>query len=262
MNTAVANPPLAIEMRDVSVVSLKDQNRLVAEGVNWAVKAGEYWVIGAPQYSGKSDFLMTTGGIMSLAKGEFLFLGERMPIFEEAQMAHRLKLGFVFDGGQLLGQLTLGENIALPLRYHGRLPPDAVEARVRGLLEATELTPWADNTPANVGRNWRQRAGLARALALRPEVLLLDSPLTGLDVRHSIWWLGFLDALSRGHELLDGKPLTIVVTADDLRPWRRHAGRVACLSGRRLTVFGDWTAAEASRERGIQELLHDELPQH
>jgi ABC-type transporter Mla maintaining outer membrane lipid asymmetry ATPase subunit MlaF len=247
----------ALALRDVSVASMKNPATMVAREVNWTVHAGEFWVVGAPQHSGKSDFLMTVGGIMSPAGGEYLFLGERMPIFAEAQMTHRLKLGFVFDGGQLLGQLTMAENIGLPLRYHGWLPGGEVESRIRELLEAMELTPWANSTLANVGRSWRQRAGLARALALRPEVLLLDSPLTGLDVRHMNWWLGFLDELSRGHALLGGKPVTLVATADDLRPWRRHAGRVACLSRRRLSVFGDWDAAAACAEPAIRELLHD-----
>jgi phospholipid/cholesterol/gamma-HCH transport system ATP-binding protein len=172
-------------------------------------------------------------------------------------LAHRLKLGFVFDGGQLLGHLTVAENIALPLQYHGRLPPDELESRVHELLEAMELNAWANSTPANVGRSWRQRAGLARALALQPEILLLDSPLTGLDVRHAWWWLGFLDELSRGHRLASGQPMTIVATADDLRPWRSHAGYVGCLADRRLSALGDWSAAEKSTADPVRELLRD-----
>jgi ABC-type transporter Mla maintaining outer membrane lipid asymmetry ATPase subunit MlaF len=247
----------ALAMRGVTMAFLKHPTAIVAEDVNWTVMAGEYWVVGAPQNSGKTDFLMTAGGLVSPTAGEYYFLGEPMPIFEEPRLAHRLKLGFVFDGGQLLGQLTVAENIALPLRYHGHLSPDEIESRVRELLELTELGPWANSTPANVGRSWQQRAGLARALALQPEVLLLDSPLTGLDGRHLAWWLGLLDELARGDGAAGGKPVTLVVTADDLRPWRRHAGRVACLSNRRLIVLGDWRTAEDSKERVVQELLRD-----
>jgi phospholipid/cholesterol/gamma-HCH transport system ATP-binding protein len=247
----------ALEMRGLSVASMKNPSVTVARDVNWSVNAGEFWVVGAPQHSGKSDFLMTAGGIMSPAEGEFTFLGEAMPIFEESRMMHRLKLGFVFDGGQLLGSLTIAENIALPLRYHSTMAGAEVEARVSELLEATELTPWANSTPVNVARSWQQRAGLARALALSPEVLLLDSPLTGLDVRHTIWWLGFLGELSSGHRIMGGKALTLVATADDLRPWRRRANRVACLSGGKFLALGDWSAVDASREPVVQELLQD-----
>ena len=187
MNEApVQNQPPVIDMRGVSIAAMKNPARVVAAEVNWTVRPNEFWVVGAPQYTGKSDFLMTTGGIMSPAGGEYWFLGERMPIFEELRMAHRLKLGFVFDGGQLLGHLTVTENIALPLQYHRLLPPAEIGPRVQELLEAMELMPWANNTPANVGRSWRQRAGLARALVLQPAVLVLDSPLTGLDLRHTL----------------------------------------------------------------------------
>jgi phospholipid/cholesterol/gamma-HCH transport system ATP-binding protein len=247
----------ALEMRGIAVASMKNPNITVASDVNWTVGAGEFWVVGAPQHSGKSDFLMTAGGIMSPAAGEFSFLGEAMPIFEESRMAHRLKLGFVFDGGQLLGSLSVAENIALPLRYHSNMTEAEIESRVTDLLELTELTPWANSTPVNVARSWQQRAGLARALALSPEVLLLDSPLTGLDVRHMIWWLGFLGELAKGHRIVGAKPMTLVATADDLRPWRRRANRVACLSGGKFLVLGDWSAVDASRDTVVHELLQD-----
>lgn len=247
----------ALDLRGLGVASMRNPNLTVVREVNWTVQPGEFWVVGAPQHSGKSDFLMTLGGIMSPAEGEFSFLGEAMPIFEESRMAHRLKLGFVFDGGQLLGSLTVAENIALPLRYHSRLAAAEIEARVNSLLELTELAPWANLTPVNVARSWQQRAGLARALALAPEVLLLDSPLTGLDVRHTTWWLNFLAALSQGHPLLEGKPLTIVASADDLRPWRHCANRVACLRQRQLVVLGDWAAVAASGESVVKDLLRE-----
>ena len=99
------------------------------------------------------------------------------------------------------------------------------------------------------------RAGLARALILRPEVLLLDNPLAGLDARHTNWWLGFLDQLSRGHPALEGKPLTLVVTTDDLRPWRGHAHRAACLIEKRLRVFADWAELDGCPDAAVQELL-------
>jgi len=247
----------ALELRGVSITSMKSSATLVAAEVNWTIEPGDFWVVGAPQLSGKTDFLMTMGGLRPPAAGEYFLLGERMPIFDQARLAHRLKLGFVFEGGQLLGHLTVAENIALPLRYHARLSPVETEERVRELLEWTQLVPWAHSTPANVGHSWRRRAGLARALALQPQVLLLDSPLTGLDGRQVWWWREKLDALSRGDRIAGGSPVTLVATADDLLPWRRHARQVACLANRRLSVLGDWSAAEQSTAASVRELLRD-----
>jgi len=100
---------------------------------------------------------------------------------------------------------------------------------VKPLLELMELTPLADVTPGNVAANWCQRAALARALVLKPEMLLLDNPLRGLGARHVKWWMNFLEQLWRGHEWLGGKPMTLVATAEDLQPWRKmRAGSHCC----------------------------------
>ncbi len=257
MNATSTPPVVALEMRAVNIGSLTEPNRVVAAGVNWTVTAGDFWVVAALQHSGKTDFLLTAGGILSPAAGDYFFQGERMPLLAETHLAHQLKLGIVFDGGQLLSHLTVAENIALPLRYHQQLSAGEIAARVNELLAVTELTPWANSTPGNVGRSWRQRAGLARALALQPEVLLLDSPLTGLAARQAAWWLRFLDQLARGHASLGGQPMTLVATADDLRPWRGHAGRVACLADGRFEVFRDWKAVEDSNSHSVQALWQE-----
>src|SRR5206468_2235735 len=110
-------------------------------------------------------------------------LGQEMPLFDEADLPMRLQLGLVFEEGQLFHPLTIAENVALPLRYHRNLSEPEAEAEVGQLLELVELTPWAHSTPGAVGRNWHRRAGLARALILRPRVLLVDNPLAGLDLK-------------------------------------------------------------------------------
>src|SRR5437016_9236274 len=110
-----------IEMQEVALGSMRDQTVLVAEEINWTVVAGDYWVVAGLQGSGKSDFLMMTGGLMPPLSGTYRLFGEEMPIFEDARLKKRLRLGLAFETGQLFNQLTVAENIALPLRYHENL---------------------------------------------------------------------------------------------------------------------------------------------
>jgi len=245
----------ALHMEGVAVGSLRNPDAVVAEEVNWTVAAGDYWAVAGLQGSGKSDFLMLAGSLTAPRRGRYRLFGEDMPIYEEARLKTRLRLGLVFDGGQLFNHLTVAENTALPLRYHQNLAPCEAEAAVRDLLQAMELTPWEGRTPATMGRSWQKRAGLARALALQPEVLLVDNPLAGLDLRHTNWWLNFLDQLSKGHPILRGRPMTLVVTTADLRPWKGRARQFAILKNQRLLVLGAWAQLQAASEEMLHELL-------
>ncbi len=250
----------ALELRDLAFGAMRDQSATVAEGINWTVNPGEFWVVAGPQRAGKSDLLMLAGGLMPPTHGTYRFFGEEMPIFEEERLAERLRLGFVFDGGQLFNHMTIAENVALPLCYHEDLSAAAAGPRVHALLELLELTPCANRKPGTVARNWQKRAGLARALILQPEVLLLDNPLARLDARHLTWWLNFLGQLARGQSPWRAEPMTLVVTSDSFRPWRYHADRFAALDEGRFTIVGDRAALEKSADVLVRELLAMELP--
>ena len=250
----------AIEMTGVTVCAMRDPDQVVVEGVNWTVAPGDYWVVAGWHGAGKSDFLLLTGGLMAPRTGRYRFFGEEMPIFEETRLRERLRLGLVFEGGRLFNHLTVAENIALPLRYHRELSAEETARTVKELLECLELTPWAESTPGAMGPSWLKRAGLARALALQPEVLLIDNPLSGLDPRHVSWWLAFLDQLSRGHRLMQGRATTLVVATADFRPWRRHARQFALLRNRGFVPLGGWANLEAAGEELVRELLTEPVP--
>ncbi len=247
---------LAIDMRDVTIASMRDAQQHVLEGVNWQVRIGEYWAVGGLQASGKSDLLSTVAGLLAPLSGTYLAFGQTLSVgFEHERVAARLKIGMVFDGGRPFKHLTVAENVALPLRYHLQVSAAELEEQVGALLEFTEMTRHANLYPANMALNWQQRIGLARALALKPETLLLDNPLTGLDPVHTAWWLTILDKLSAGHPILGSRPLTLVATGDDLRPWKGHAHRFAALKDKRLVPLDTAAGTALPDDVLLKELL-------
>ena len=256
MSATTSIPPV-IEMCGADVGAMRDQTLTVVADVNWAVAPGEFWVVAGQQQSGKSDLLMLAAGLMTPVRGSCRVFGCDTKNFGEAQIAERLRVGLVFAGGQLFHPLTVAENVALPLRYQKNLSAAAVACDVATLLELLELTPFADVLPANLTAKWRQRAALARALILQPELLLLDNPLGGLGGRHRQWLLNFLDQLGRGHEFFGGRPLTIVASTDDLRPWRDARKKFAVLHEQKFSVAGGWNELAADHPHAVKELLDE-----
>lgn len=92
-------------------------------------------------------------------------------------------------------------------------------------------------------------------MILKPEVLLLDNPQAGLTARHLQWWLRFLEQLSRGHEWFGGRPMTLVVTSDDLRPWQGGRRKYAVLRDKKFIPLGGWNEVEINDDPVVKELL-------
>jgi ABC-type transporter Mla maintaining outer membrane lipid asymmetry ATPase subunit MlaF len=254
-----ASHPAVIKMRGVQVATLRDISLIVLEDVNWSVQPGEFWVVAGPQHSGKSDLLLHAAGLMNPVNGTCCLFGRDSKEFDETQFAVRQRIGFVFPEGKLFNQFTLAENVALPLRYHRDLPDDETARIVEPLLELLELKPFAKMKPGNVASVWRQRAALARALILKPELLLLDNPNGGLIERHRRWLVNFLDQLWRGHDFFGGRPMTIVATTDDLRAWEHSKRRFAALHEGNFTVLGAWGGENFTRHHAVRELLSEQM---
>ena len=234
---------------------MRDSTHIVLEDVTWSVSPGEFWTVAGGEHSGKSDFLALAAGLMMPSGGSYKLFGIETSTFGEAELAQRLRAGFVFQGGPLFNQLTVAENIALPLRYQKNLSEADAAGPVQLLLDALELGAFADLTPPNIPANWRYRVALARALILKPEVLLLDNPLAGLVMRQREWVVQFLDQLWRGHELFGGQPLTIVVTTDDLRPWQNAQRKFALLEDKKFVSLGNWAGVQTAPHTTVKELL-------
>jgi ABC-type transporter Mla maintaining outer membrane lipid asymmetry ATPase subunit MlaF len=153
---------------------------------------------------------------------------------EQETIAQRLRVGFVFkNGGRMFAKLNVAENVALPLRYHRNWPDAKAIKAVQPLLECTELTPLAASTAQSLPTGWQERVGLARALALEPEVLFLDEPMAGLEAGQRRWWLGFLEQLSRVRKM------TIIAATSELSLWRGERRHFALLKDRTWQSLGE-----------------------
>ncbi|HEY3862091.1 MAG TPA: ABC transporter ATP-binding protein [Verrucomicrobiae bacterium] len=224
-----SNGPV-VEASAVSVQRMHSRG-VAVEDVNWQVKAGEYWIIGGPHGSGKSSFVITMAGLRVPATGVIRHFGQDLAQLSEHDiLAQRLRVGFVFkNGGRMFAQLTVAESVALPLRYHRNWTNDEVNAAVKALLEITELTPLAGSTAQDLATGWQERVGLARALALEPEVLFLDEPMAGLEGGHRRWWRRFLDELCRGAAWAKGRKMTVIAATSDFSYWHGEQCQYALL---------------------------------
>ena len=247
-----------LELRDVAVPARWDAETISIEDVNWTVREDEFWVVGGLQGTGKSDLMLLLAGLQRPARGAYTLFGQDMTQhFGDEFLPCRLRVGLVFDDARLFNHLTIAENVALPARYHNDLHADEAEAWVSALLRATDLAEFAGHTPGALARNWRRRAALARALALKPEVLILENPLRGLDARHAAWWIDFVQQLGRGHALLRGEAMTVILTTDEFRPWREAGAQFAQVEARKFAVIGDrapeeeWLSPTSATEEGI-----------
>ena len=242
-----------IELQRVDVAHEDAPHQVVLHGVTWTIAEGDWWVVCGGPASGKTALLTVAAGLAPASGGELRILGaDPRRASESEQMALRRRIGFVFEGGgRLLGRLSVAENLALPLSYHGELEADAVRERVEALLARAELEAVAGLSPGRLSLALQQRVALLRAVAAPVRVLFLDDPLRGLAPSHVHWWLSFLSDL-RDERLAAGEPLALVASAYEFAPWRDHADRWATLEDGRLQVLPRLPGPEGRRTEARQ----------
>jgi len=174
----LAQTPI-IEVRDVVV---RYGDHLVLDGVSFEVYKGEILAILGRSGCGKSTLMRRMIGLEEVDGGEIRIHGRSLSGCGEREM-HRLlrRIGVLFQSSALIGSLTIGQNVALPIREHTDLPLHAVHDLVRMKLCMVGLAEYEFYLPSQLSGGMRKRAGLARALALSPDILFLDEPSAGLD---------------------------------------------------------------------------------
>jgi phospholipid/cholesterol/gamma-HCH transport system ATP-binding protein len=156
--------------------------REILHGISFDVLPGETLVILGGSGSGKSTLLRTLVGLEKPSAGEILIKGQDLAKASAAELdGIRKKIGMSFQGGALFGSMTVGENVALPLREHTRLEDPTIEIILRLKLEQVGLEGFEYYSPSQLSGGMKKRAALARALAMDPEILFFDEPSAGLD---------------------------------------------------------------------------------
>jgi putative ABC transport system ATP-binding protein len=155
------------------------------DNVNLEIKEGEYVSIMGPSGCGKSTLLNILGMLDRPSAGEYLFLGEEVSKYSERQRARLRKenIGFVFQSFNLIDELTVHENIELPLLYLGYSASER-KKRVNEVLEQMQLVPRKNHFPQQLSGGQQQRVAVARAVVAKPKLILADEPTGNLDSSH------------------------------------------------------------------------------
>jgi len=167
---------------EVTNLVRKFGERTVLKGISFKVFKGDTMIIMGGSGCGKSTLLRHINGAMKPTSGSIKIFGEEITAMSERDLAHiRRRYGMLFQSGALLQSMTVGENVALPVTEHGKLDDEIIELMVKMKLEMVGLTGFENLKPAEISGGMKKRVGLARALALDPELLFSDEPTSGLD---------------------------------------------------------------------------------
>jgi glycine betaine/proline transport system ATP-binding protein len=249
-------PNPLIELIDVNVAPAEAIHpQPIVQHVDWSILPHDFWVIGGLPGTGKTDLLATAAGLQKPLSGTHLLFGrDTNHLAEEELLREKLKIGFVFGTGRLFPTTTVAENVALPICYHQNCSFEQAEPQVMTALKLTGLEQFARSRPRDVTRNLHQRIGLARALALAPEVLMIDNPLLGVDPRLGRWWIDFLCQLFHGTPE-GARRMTLVVATDDFRPWKEVGRKFALIHKKKWTPIGTREQLGQYSDPILQELM-------
>jgi phospholipid/cholesterol/gamma-HCH transport system ATP-binding protein len=222
----------------------------ILRGVDLEVWTGETLAIIGRSGGGKSVLLKHIVGLMEPDAGEIWIQGQNIIGMSERQLgAIRTKVGILFQGGALFDSMTVGENIAFPLREAGERDPKVLRSRVREMLEVMEMEGEEDKMPVSLSGGMKKRVGLARSIVRRPSCVLYDEPTSGLDPVVA-------DSINRLIRRLQERfGMTSIVVTHDMKSAFDVADRIAYLHQGRIYFDGTTAELQKSTDPLIQDFL-------
>src|SRR5713226_1200253 len=236
-----------ISLRDLRV---RYGEREILHGINFDVQPGETLVILGGSGSGKSTLLRTLVGLEKPSQGQIWIRGRDIAAISSSELDEiRKKIGMSFQGGALFGSMTVGENVALPLREHTKLEASTIEIIVRLKLDQVGLAGFENYLPSELSGGMKKRAAVARALAMDPEILFFDEPSAGLD---PIIAAGIDELIL---ELKKAFRMTIIVVTHELASAFLIADRMVLIDKGNVVAIGTTPEMRASVHPRVRQFL-------
>ena len=239
-----------IELRDIHI---SFGNHKVLDGVNLEVKKGESVVVIGRSGSGKTVLIKHIIGLLKPDSGEVWVDGIKVNELKEKELKQlRTKFGMLFQYAALFDSMTVGENVAFALLQNTKMKREEAEERVKECLRMVGLEDVGHMNPAELSGGMKKRVGLARAIALQPEIILYDEPSTGLDPIMA-------DAINNLIiELREKLNVTSVSITHDMVSAFKIADRIAMLYKGKIIETGSPEEIKSSSNSVVQQFIHGE----
>lgn len=228
-------------------------SRKILDGVSFDVFPGETLVVLGRSGCGKSTLLRHLIGLAKPTAGQILIKGKDITGMTESEVVQILKrVGMLFQSSALFNSMTVGENVALPLKEHTQLEESTIKIMTRMKLEQVGLSGFDNFMPSQLSGGMKKRAGLARSIAMDPEILFCDEPSAGLDPIVAVGIDNLLIKLKKAFKM------TIVVVTHELASVEKIADRVAMLHEGKVIASGPLKNIRKSANPLVQQFFNRE----
>ncbi|MGH9774354.1 MAG: ABC transporter ATP-binding protein [Candidatus Acidiferrales bacterium] len=247
-----AKPEVAISIRNLRV---SYGEREILHGISFDIMRGETMVILGGSGSGKSTLLRTLVGLEKPSGGEIWMGGKNLAAATPRELDElRKKIGISFQSGALFGSMSVGDNVALPLREHSPLEESTIHIVVRLKLDQVGLGGYEDYFPAQLSGGMKKRAAVARALAMDPEILFFDEPSAGLDPIIAAGIDELILKLKKAFEM------TLVVVTHEMASAFLIADRMVLVDKGNIIAIGSKEELRASQHPRVRQFF-DRVPE-